>query len=100
MNSDSRQSSSSSGSRQHSEGGTGILDTVKDTADRAWEGTKDVAARAWEGTKQAASATAHTLESGVEGVGDMVRRYPLAAALIAIGTGFLIGRCLSMSSRS
>jgi hypothetical protein len=111
MNNPGRTSTSHPEEQRQSESGAGVLESVKDTAQKAWEGTKDVASRAvegtkdlagraWEGTKSAAGAVSHSVGRGVESVSGMVRSYPLASILIAVGTGFLIGQALCLTNRS
>jgi ElaB/YqjD/DUF883 family membrane-anchored ribosome-binding protein len=66
--------------------------TIASGAQHAWDATSRQ-------TRELASDVAERAENAWEGLGNTIRRYPVASVLIAAGVGFILGGGLGVSAR-
>jgi ElaB/YqjD/DUF883 family membrane-anchored ribosome-binding protein len=72
---------------------------AKDKAKEWAHDVGDAAVHAKDKTQQMASATVDKVEDLGKDVTDLIRRYPIAALLVGVGAGFLLGQVLHASSK-
>jgi ElaB/YqjD/DUF883 family membrane-anchored ribosome-binding protein len=80
-------------------GAANVAGQVKDKAKELASSAATGVQHAWEatkrGTQQMASNVAETAENAWEGLGDLIRRYPVPSLFISMGVGFLLGSLLT-----
>lgn len=84
-------------------GASEMAGQVKDTA-REWASSVAGGARqAWESTREGAREFAHRAGERAgeawEGTGNLIRRYPVASLMVALGFGFVLGQALAIGTR-
>jgi ElaB/YqjD/DUF883 family membrane-anchored ribosome-binding protein len=72
---------------------------AKDKAKEMASSVGDAAVYAKDQVKQAASATVEKAGDLGQDATDLIRRYPIAALVVGLGAGFLLGQVLHSSSR-
>jgi hypothetical protein len=79
------------------------MGAVKEKAQEWGQSVASGAQQAWDATQRQtrewASNVAETAENAWEGMGNTIRRYPVASLLIALGVGFILGGGLGMTAR-
>jgi ElaB/YqjD/DUF883 family membrane-anchored ribosome-binding protein len=85
-------------------GAANVATQVKEKAEEWASAAASGAQRAWDATRRQAqewaSDVAETAENAWEGLGDLIRRYPVPSLLIVMGVGFLLGGTLASRRRS
>jgi ElaB/YqjD/DUF883 family membrane-anchored ribosome-binding protein len=85
-------------------GAANVASQVKEKAQEWASSAASGAQHAWDATRRQtqewASDVAETAEQAWEGMGDLIRRYPVASLLIAAGVGFLLGGAIAARGRS
>jgi ElaB/YqjD/DUF883 family membrane-anchored ribosome-binding protein len=80
-------------------GAANVATQVKEKAQEWASSTASGVQHAWDATKRQtrewSSDVAETAEHAWEGMGDLIRRYPVASLLIAMGVGFLLGGAMA-----
>jgi hypothetical protein len=89
--------------RDLASGAAEVAGQVRDKAQEWGSSLASGAERAWDTTRRQtrewASQAADTAGDAWEGFGNVIRRYPVASLLVAVGIGFVLGGGLAASTR-